>query len=750
MILKAVPLIVLSMFFNQLYGQSIFDNSMIHEVEIDFYAENWDHLLDSLASEGTGTGSGTGRILATVTVNGTVMDSCGVRYKGNSSMDTTSNKNPFNIDLNHIISGQEYQGKDKIKLANCFTDPSMLREALTYEIANNYMDAPRASFVELYINDTYRGIYTLTESIDNEFLEAHYGSSDNPFFKCDPISFELYGDNSNLAYQSDTMAYDTLYDMKSDYGLEALQSLTDQLENAPETIENYLDVDRALWFLALSSALVHNDGYTAFAHNFYVYQMDNGKWSIVLWDVNMAFGGLLWNGTNLLPLGMDALIEQDPYLHELAYDFRPLIAHLLSRPRFKRMYTAHFKTIMSEQIDNGYYITRAEFMHDLIAPSVETEPYSHYPYADFEANIYDNVGFWTELRPGLEALMNPRSDFIASLPEFTALQPTIAPVSVSPAAPEPFTTVTFTTAVEDADYVQFAYRFHTHDYFIWEEMYDDGAHGDGAADDGVYGIEIPLSGAPMHYYIYAENASAGKFLPVRAAHEYFVLSPEKGLVINELAAKNNTIASDEDGDYDDWIELYNNTADVITLNGYTLSDDPGQPDKWAFPAVSIAPGDYLIIWADDDTLVTDDLHANFKLSSGGESLTLYNAAGAIVDLVAFPEQLEDITYGRFENGTGDFDYLYPTFNAENDNPVGFEAETLNRPVVYPNPAKNWIRVQYEQAISTQLSIVNLNGQVVFERILNEESSVQLNIASLPAGIYVILDQTGQSIKFIKQ
>ena len=61
-------------------AQSFFDNSLVHKVEINFYDDNWDHLLDSVASDSPGTGSGTGRILAQVSINGTAFDSCGVRY----------------------------------------------------------------------------------------------------------------------------------------------------------------------------------------------------------------------------------------------------------------------------------------------------------------------------------------------------------------------------------------------------------------------------------------------------------------------------------------------------------------------------------------------------------------------------------------------------------------------------------------------------------------------------------------------
>ena len=148
----------------------------------------------------------------------------------------------------------------------------MVREALSYEIANQYMDCPEASFVTVYVNGDYKGIYTNTESVDDEFLDAYYGSSNNPFFKCDPVSFDIFGDNSNLAYHPDTLAYDTMYDMKSAYGLTELQTLCFNLENNPSTVDQMLDIDRALWFLALSNVLVHNDGYTAFAHNFYIYK----------------------------------------------------------------------------------------------------------------------------------------------------------------------------------------------------------------------------------------------------------------------------------------------------------------------------------------------------------------------------------------------------------------------------------------------------------------------------------------------
>jgi len=71
----------------------------------------------------------------------------------------------------------------------------------------------------------------------------------------------------------------------------------------------------------------------------------------------------------------------------------------------------------------------------------------------------------------------------------------------------------------------------------------------------------------------------------------------QSVVINEFLASNGNILADEDGDYEDWIELYNPTAEPINLDGYTLTDKPDNPSKWTFPAVTIQPKGFLLIWA---------------------------------------------------------------------------------------------------------------------------------------------------------
>ena len=108
--------------------------------------------------------------------------------------------------------------------------------------------------------------------------------------------------------------------------------------------------------------------------------------------------------------------------------------------------------------------------------------------------------------------------------------------------------------------------------------------------------------------------------------------------INEFLAANDTANQDPQGDYDDWIELYNSGTETIDLTGYYLTDDLDDLTQWSFPqGTTIDGGDYLLIWADKDTLDNPSgIHSNFKLSAGGESIGLIESDGTtIVDSINF-------------------------------------------------------------------------------------------------------------------
>ncbi len=90
-----------------------------------------------------------------------------------------------------------------------------------------------------------------------------------------------------------------------------------------------------------------------------------------------------------------------------------------------------------------------------------------------------------------------------------------------------------------------------------------------------------------------------------------------------MAANVGTLA-DQDGDSSDWIEIHNPDATPISLEGYHLTDDPEQPDKWTFPSFTLAPNSYLIVFASgkDHTDPEAELHTNFQLAASGDYLAL--------------------------------------------------------------------------------------------------------------------------------
>lgn len=234
----------------------------------------------------------------------------------------------------------------------------------------------------------------------------------------------------------------------------------------------------------------------------------------------------------------------------------------------------------------------------------------------------------------------------------------------------------------------------------------------------------------------------------------------QGLVINEFVASNDSTSmiADDFGEYDDWVELYNNSDQVLDLSGYYFSDDIADPLKWRFPnGINIQANGYLVVWTDSDD-EQGDLHTKFKLSKGGEQLILMDSFQVILDSLTFGEQETNVSMARIPNGTGDFVPRAPTFNDNNESVATTDLAVRKDFEIYPNPATSTVQIDFTKtqadfnAGEGMLQLIDLAGKAVLNQkinVLSTNSVINLDINTYADGLYILKIQTDSEI-FLKK
>jgi hypothetical protein len=153
------------------------------------------------------------------------------------------------------------------------------------------------------------------------------------------------------------------------------------------------------------------------------------------------------------------------------------------------------------------------------------------------------------------------------------------------------------------------------------------------------------------------------------------------LIINEFMASNSGAVLDDYGDDDDWFEIYNYGDDPVSLNQLYFSDDPAEPYKWNIDTLAVlAPDEHLLIWADGEPEEGYN-HASFKLSAGGEYLSIYSGDGSLIDQRYFGEQTTNVSYGRYPDAGLTWNYFAVSTPGEPNNVPGVGS-------ILPAPSSN--------------------------------------------------------------
>lgn len=144
------------------------------------------------------------------------------------------------------------------------------------------------------------------------------------------------------------------------------------------------------------------------------------------------------------------------------------------------------------------------------------------------------------------------------------------------------------------------------------------------------------------------------FLFILFIHSFLLYS--QNIVINELCTRNSNIIADNDfNQFADWIELHNTESINIDLSGYYITDDTLIKTKWQFPSNTIvAANGFLLVWADDQDTVINEHHTNFKLSTKNECVALFDSDLNLIDIIEYPDQYRDISYGKAKSGNAFF------------------------------------------------------------------------------------------------
>jgi hypothetical protein len=180
----------------------------------------------------------------------------------------------------------------------------------------------------------------------------------------------------------------------------------------------------------------------------------------------------------------------------------------------------------------------------------------------------------------------------------------------------------------------------------------------------------------------------------------------QGLHINEIVSQNNVTLDDTDSDYSDFIEIYNSGSNDLQLEGYYLSDDSMDVEKWVFPNFVIPGNSFVIIWASDKDTVYfgNELHTNFKLSSSGDFLVLTSPSNVTVDSVSIPGLGPDASLGRQPDGFGPwYTFETPSPSASNNDGV----VTLDVPIF--SLASGF----YSDSLSLELSAQGLYDTILY-------------------------------------
>lgn len=677
-------------------AERFFDSSCVHEIHITFQDADWYDTLFSAYIMGDDNLYLPCRWEYIESTSTVVVDPIGARFKGNSSFFDSGLKKSLKIDFNEIDSELSFLGLKKLNLNNNFQDPTMLRESLFLGFLADRTPIHRCSFARVYINGEYWGLFTAAEQIDGNFCERMYGDSEDG---------NLYkGENqADLTYLGDDPAsYFNHYEKKTNEDLNDWMDLVSFISTLnqtpsstlPSILPTIIDYDSLVDHFAANILFINLDAYLGPAHNYYLYHRDdNGRFAHLIWDCNMAFG----NYTLPFPESFN-MVEVPLLWRDSNGSDRPLADRLWESPILVRDHYRALARMLRTGFDSETMDARIDEMANLIRADVYADTKKEYTNEEFEMGLTSDVG----RAVGLKRFVSDRRVFVKNSLDALALRSDLRLNELMPAN-------VHSTTDESGDHdpwielfnlgpglVNTSQMYLTNDsanpskWLLPSNSIDDaqflviwldGEPGEGANhasfrlessggelflflfESGQYELvdstTYPAMTADAVWGRYPDGTGDWSFLrsATTGSTNALPVPPDVHLFINEFIAANDMGYIDEQGEYEDWLEIYNAGSESINLAGLYLTDTLSNPTKWRIPSLEIAAGGFLVFFCDEDQ-EQGDRHTNFKLSQGGESIGLFSFDGVTaLDTVTYDEQTANISYGRCPDGGTSWRFL---------------------------------------------------------------------------------------------
>ncbi len=723
----------------------VFDSSLVARVDIFINPDSLAYIYDNPESDID--------FHATFMFdNGTIKDTVGdVGFKLRGNTSRYSQKKSFRVSFNTFSQGRKFYGLEKLCLNGEHNDPSIIRSRLCWETLRAFgLPGPRASHSEVYINNNYYGLYILVEYIDEEFIQSRFGNNYGNLYKCLwPADLDYLGTDPGLyKYTSgDRRAYDLITNTdKDDYT--DIANFISVVNNTPLDqlaceLDKIFNLDDYLKLIAFDVITGNWDGYIYNKNNFYLYHNTaTGKFECMPYDLDNTYG-IDWMSTDW---GNRNIYEWEMHGSEV----RPLYTRLMDAPEIRDRYSFYMQELLDLLADEDSLFAHIDQIRNMIGPYVVDDPFYPldygYTYADF-MNSY-NQALGGHVAYGLKPYIQARKASALAQLDLNNIYPIIKYINHSLAVPGNQYWVN--ALIEDENVVpsvKLSYKINdgTLQYSV---MYDDGNHEDIDPGDGIYGCILSTlqMNSTLSWQVSAQdNLGNTTLLPCDPVVESLQPSTDPQLFINEIMAVNNTTIADENGEFDDWIEIYNGDENPVWLGDKYLSDNINNPSKWQLPDVTMQPGDFLLIWADNQP-GQGPLHTNYKLDAAGEEVGLFDAASTgyfLLDSVSFGLQNGDISLGRVTDGNSSWKYwTEPTpgkSNAAND--IIEQGTDPDKLIVFPNPVSGDI-IRFSKPVTGRM--FDIYGRLVW----SGKEVKMMDVSSFPEGIYIFQENLRAGIKII--